>query len=251
MNILEIILGVFAIVLAVSGFRKGFVRKLASMLSLVLSVALVSAALPYVTDFLRNETPVYEYIVDKSDEIVAAQAAELLQKELPDNRQISRSEAERAVFDRADQTELIDELPVPLALKDMLLDYNNEEGYKNLQASGFLDYVSRFIASMILNAIAFLVSVLLVQIILRVAIAALDLLAHVPILHTVNRMAGMLLGLLQALAGIWIFFLIVSMISGTEAGLQLLGMIQGSRILSGLYESNLFVKIVLKCSVFL
>lgn len=251
MNILEIILGVFTIVLAVSGFRKGFVRKLASMLSLVLSVALVSAALPYVTDFLRNETPVYEYIVDKSDEIVAAQAAELLQKELPDNRQISRSEAEGAVFDRADQTELIDELPVPLALKDMLLDYNNEEGYKNLQASGFLDYVSRFIASMILNAIAFLVSVLLVQIILRVAIAALDLLAHAPILHTVNRMAGMLLGLLQALAGIWIFFLIVSMISGTEAGLQLLGMIQESRILSGLYESNLFVKIVLKCSVFL
>lgn len=251
MNILEIILGVFTIVLAVSGFRKGFVRKLASMLSLVLSVALVSVALPYVTDFLRNETPVYEYIVDKSDEIVAAQAAELLQKELPDNRQISRSEAEGAVLDRADQTELIDELPVPLALKDMLLDYNNEEGYKNLQASCFLDYVSRFIASMILNAIAFLVSVLLVQIILRVAIAALDLLAHAPILHTVNRMAGMLLGLLQALAGVWIFFLIVSMISGTETGLQLLGMIQESRILSGLYESNLFVKIVLKCSVFL
>lgn len=237
MNILELILAVFAAALAIIGFRRGFVKTLASMLSLVLSVALVSFTLPYVTEFLKNETPVYDYIVDKSDEIVEEQIEQLYHKNISLNR--------------ADQTELIDELPVPSALKDMLLDYNNDEGYQTLQVSNFQEYVSQFIATMLLNAAAFLVSVILVQIILRVAIAALDLLAHAPLVNTVNRVAGLLLGLLQALAGIWLFFLILSIFSGTEAGLYLLNMVQESKVLSRLYDSNLFVKIVLQATTFL
>lgn len=246
MNILEIIILVLTVGFAAAGYRKGFVKKLASMLSLVLSVALVSFALPYVTEFLKDSTPVYDYIVDKSENIVKEQIAELLQKENSDGTQINSVETGSMSLNRVDQTEIIDELPVPQVLKDMLLDYNNDEGYANLRVATFQDYVTQFIATMILNVIAFLVSVIIVQIVLWVAIAALDLLAHAPVVSMVNRVAGLLLGLVQALACIWVFFLVLSMLSGTEAGLYLLSMVQESEILCGLYDSNLFLQIVLQ-----
>ena len=246
MNILEIIIIVLTAGFAIAGFRKGFVKKLASMLSLVLSIVLVSFALPYVAEFLKDSTPVYDYIVDKSEGIVNDQIVELLQKESTDGTQVNSATAGTVSLGRVDQTEIIDELPVPQVLKDMLLDYNNDEGYANLRVATFQDYVTQFIATMILNVVAFLVSVIIVQIVLWAVIAALNILAHAPVVNTVNRLAGLVLGLVQALACIWIFFLILSMLSGTEAGLYLLAMVQESEILCQLYDSNLFLQIVLQ-----
>lgn len=77
MNILEIVVIVVTIALILSGFRAGFVRKLASMLSLVLSIALVSAILPYVTDFIKNNTPLYDYIVEQCENVAAEQLSGL------------------------------------------------------------------------------------------------------------------------------------------------------------------------------
>ena len=75
MNILELIVIVVAALFAFSGFRKGFVKKLAAMVSLVLSVVLVSAFLPYITQFLKDSTPVYTFIVGECREVVEEQAA--------------------------------------------------------------------------------------------------------------------------------------------------------------------------------
>ena len=60
MNLLEIIVLIVIAGIALSGYRKGFVRKLASMVSFVLSIVLVSVFLPYMTDFLKKSTPVYD-----------------------------------------------------------------------------------------------------------------------------------------------------------------------------------------------
>ena len=52
MNILEIAVVILIAVFAIAGWRKGFVRKLASMLSFVISIILVAVFLPYMTEFL-------------------------------------------------------------------------------------------------------------------------------------------------------------------------------------------------------
>ena len=246
MNILEIIIIILTAALAFAGFQKGFVKKLASMLSLVLSIALVSVTLPYVTEFLKDNTPVYDFIVDRSEDIVNEQVIRFLEEKSSDGTQINTATAGSVSLGRVDQMEVIDALPVPQTLKDMLLDYNNDEGYASLQAANFQDYVTQFIANMIMSVVSFLAAVLIVRLVLWVVIAALDLLAHAPIVNTVNRLAGLLLGLLEALVLIWIFFLLLSMFSGTEPGLYLLAMVQESEILCGLYDSNLFLQIVLQ-----
>ena len=66
MNILTIVILAIFLLFAWNGFQKGLIRKLAGIVSLALSVILVSVALPYITDFLKSETPIYELLVDLS-----------------------------------------------------------------------------------------------------------------------------------------------------------------------------------------
>ena len=297
MNILEIIIIVLTFGFALMGYRKGFVRKLASMLSLVLSVVLVSVFLPYMTEFLKNNTPVYEYIVDQCKQVMTEKLADsilsgnsqnaeaqtyqnmgrdqikslmeengydssivdsLTDEQLEQYKKqyieqyaqqyLGGGQGENWQPDRIEQTELIEGLPVPDVLKDLLLDYNNQEGYSSLGVETFQDYVIQFIATVILNVVSFIAAVIVVQVFLWLAIAALDILSHIPLIGGLNRLLGLLLGLIQALFFLWIFFLILSMTSTTEIGLQLMSMVQSSRLLGYLYDSNLFMQIVLQAA---
>jgi len=317
MNLLEIIVLIVIAGIVLSGYRKGFVRKLASMVSFVLSIVLVSVFLPYMTDFLKNSTPVYDYIVKQCRQVVTEQVTEALvgsseaqsgngksgtsqldmyrnmgreqikslmdqygydstvvdtltdaqleeykeqfiEEYLGDYLGISDTESSGQSSEksagtlwqptRIEQTELLENLPVPEVLRDLLLDYNNADGYASLGVSTFQDYVIHFIATIILNVISFVAALLAVQLVLRAAIAALDIISHIPLLGGVNRLLGLLLGLLQALFFVWIFFLILSMTSTTEIGLQLMSMVQQSRLLGYLYDANLFMTIVVQAA---
>lgn len=257
MNILDIIVIILILGLALTGYRRGFVRKLASMVSLVLSIVLVSAFLPDITDFIKNNTPVYDYIVKQCDQAVEEQLVKALgtssglgdqiQEVLPDEilfQEQVRQQLQQ--LDRIGQTELIEGLPFPAILRNLMLDYNNDEGYQSLDVSTFEDYVVNFIATAILDVISFIVATILVHILLRAVLTALDVLAHIPLIGGLNHLLGLILGLVQALFLIWVFFLVLSMAAGTEAGMQLMSMVQESAMLSYLYNSNLFLQIVLR-----
>lgn len=245
MNILEIIVIVLTVLFAVTGYRKGFVRKLASLLSLVVSVGLVSVCLPYVTDFLKDSTPVYDMILKQCREVVEDQIAGALDPGSVAGY-LSGGLLQGDQPDSTVQNELIGRLPLPRMFREQLLDNNNSEGYRKLGVTTFQEYVIHFSATVILNAVSFVAALLMVQIALRIVVAALDILSHAPVLGLVNRAAGLLLGLLQMLFLLWIFFTAVSALSATEAGLYLMSMIQESRFLGGLYDSNLFMRIVLQ-----
>lgn len=300
MNILEIIVIVLTVIFAVFGYWKGFVRKLASLLSLVISIFLVSVCLPYVTSFLKESTPVYDYIVKQCREVAMEQIAgvsgmensggsssgaeldqyrnmdreeikSLMQQEGYDssvidsltdeqlenyrNEFIQRYAAryfsgdlspENQQPDSHAQEELIRQLPLPEIFRKQLLENNNDAGYEKLGVTTFVDYLVHFCATMILNVLSFLAVFLLTQILFRIVIAALDILSHIPVIGGLNRAAGLLFGLLEALLLLWIFFMIVSAIQTTETGLYLMSMIQESSFLSYLYDSNLFMQIVLR-----
>lgn len=297
MNILEIIIIIMTVLFAATGYYIGFVRKLASLLSLVISIILVSVCLPYVTNFLKNSTPVYDMIVKQCQEVVESQVAgvldsgsaangaldayrsmgreeikALMEQEGYDSsvvdslsdeqlenyreqfiqqyaaRYLSGNQSADGGTDSVTQNEMIRNLPLPKVLRDQLLANNTDEGYRRLGVSTFLDYIVHFSATVILNVISFVVALLLVQIALRLAIAALDVLSRAPVIGWMNRVAGLLLGLLQMLFLLWLFFMVISALSATETGLYLMSMVQESRLLSWLYDSNLFMRIVLQAA---
>lgn len=299
MNLLEIIILAVVLLLAAAGWHKGFVKKLASVVSLVLSIVLVSVFLPYITDFLKNNTPVYDAVVKQCNQVLEQQVTDRVKSGSTGNSQVDQyrnmgrdeikalmeqngydsamldvmtdqqieeykeqyiqqyidqylgggeESQSSAQLSRIDQTELIENLPLPESLKDMMLDYNNDEGYRSLGVSTFQDYVIHYIATVILNLLAFVVSVIVVNILLRIILAALDIISRIPVIRFVNHFLGLALGLVEAVFALWVFFMILSMASGTELGLALLNMVQRSQYLSVLYDSNLFMDIVLRAA---
>lgn len=309
-NILEIAVAAVILLFAAAGYRKGFVKKLAAMVSLLVSVVLVSALLPWITAFLKENTPVYTMVEEQCRTVMEKQIGEAMfsgaekstgessqadiyrnmgREEIKalmeangydgslldalsdeqleqykeqyiqqyfgsDTTDSGESENSGAVLlgnlTRIEQTELIENLPLPEFLQDILLDYNNEEGYQGLGVSTFQDYLIGFIATGILNVAAFLASVLIVHLLLWLSISALSILANLPVIRVVNRVAGLALGLLQAMLVLWLAFLVLSLVSGTGIGMQLMKMVESSTWLNWLYQSNLFLKIVLRASAF-
>ena len=309
-NILEIAVAAVILLFAAAGYRKGFVKKLAAMVSLLVSVVLVSALLPWITAFLKENTPVYTMVEEQCRTVMEKQIGEAMfsgaekstgessqadiyrnmgREEIKalmeangydgslldalsdeqleqykeqyiqqyfgsDTTNCGESENSGAVLlgnlTRIEQTELIENLPLPEFLQDILLDYNNEEGYQGLGVSTFQDYLVGFTATGILNVAAFLASVLIVHLLLWLSISALSILANLPVIRVVNRVAGLALGLLQALLVLWLAFLILSLVSGTGIGMQLMKMVESSTWLNWLYQSNLFLEIVLRASAF-
>lgn len=286
MNILTIVILAIFFLFVANGWRKGLVKKMAGIVALLLSSVLVSIALPYITEFLKSETPVYQYIVQQCETVLGGNnvnawltgqkggssidreeirslleyygmdsslADTLSDAELESlvhqyfQEYLDQSSSENALsLTKVEQTKLIQNLPVPDFLKEMLLNYNNGEGYKKLGVTDFAGYLVNFFANIILNILAFIVTLLVVQLVLWTGIAALDLFSRLPVLNLLNHLGGLVVGALQGLFAVWLIFLVISLTSATQLGMTPMNMVNESTLLQPMYESNLFLKIVVQ-----
>ena len=144
------------------------------------------------------------------------------------------------------QNKIIKSLPIPKELQTQLLDNNNSYTYANMAVQTFSEYISTYLADMILNMLTYFISFNLVSIALHAVARALRIMTRLPILRGVNRMCGGALGFVKGICIVWLFFLVVAICSNTEIGSQLLSMIKESPILTFLYESNVFLRYILK-----
>ena len=175
---------VFLILAAWDGHRKGFIKKLVGIVSLVLTLVLTSVASPLVAELLKEHTGIYAMLQNS----------------------INASDAE-------------------------LLD--------TLQMLGLGDAVSGYLAEQILQTFAFLITLLLAGVLVRGIAFSLGLAAKLPVLHGINKLAGLVFGFGEGLLVVWIFFFVVTVFSPTNWGGEMFAMISDSRILTWLYRENI------------
>ena len=239
MNLLTIIILLVLLVFAINGYMRGFARTLTSLLFFVFSGVLVYYSTPYVNDFLKPQTPVYSFVESKCKTLVEDAIMDKLDKE-------TQKFAQQSDVPRKDQNKIIKSLPIPKELQTQLLDNNNSYTYANMAVQTFSEYISTYLADMILNMLTYFISFNLVSIALHAVARALRIMTRLPILRGVNRMCGGALGFVKGICIVWLFFLVVAICSNTEIGSQLLSMIKESPILTFLYESNVFLRYILK-----
>ena len=118
--------------------------------------------------------------------------------------------------DQSSTLGLIQALPLPSFLKTGLISNNNSLAFAALGVSAFGDYVAVYLAMVAVNAISivglFLLSLLLLSLISR----GLTFINRVPVIGFLNRLAGMALQLLLAVAVIWILFGLLSAAAPTS-----------------------------------
>lgn len=234
---LEVLVAVYLIGMILYGHYRGFIRLAVSLLSLVIALTAVSAAMPYVTDWLKNDTSFYESVKAGAERMAG----------FSDEPEIEEgAEGESAPEDVQEPSAMagIEDLTLPEQLKRLLTENNTEEVYERLGVSAFQDYVGGYLADMMLRILVFVALFLVIFIGLRILVVWLDLIAKLPIFSGLNQIAGAILGGVEGLIFVWIGCLVLTLFSGTGPGLQVMGQIDASAWLSWLYDHNLLSYLV-------
>ncbi|MDO4340457.1 MAG: CvpA family protein [Eubacteriales bacterium] len=222
---LGIAAAVFLALCCFTGYRRGFIKEIVSTFFVVLSIALVWVVNPYVNEFIRENTSVYEKAQQGCMELVQDAA-------LPAEG-IGHSE----------QQSVIEELPIPGFLKNGLEENNTAEVYGYLAVNTFAEYVSGYLALIVVNGLSFLISFLLSTVLIRMLTYAFDIIARLPVIKGVNKMAGALVGIIKGVFFIWVAFLILTVLCSTEVGKTGLELVAKDSFLNFLYEKDFLIEI--------
>lgn len=216
---------VFVCACAFAGYKRGFVKEIVSLLFLFLSFGLVWYINPYVNEFLKENT--------KIQQKVEAHCEDLLETAM---------HSEKFMNNRRQEI-VLDELPIPTILKEKMKKDNHSEIYDYLSVGSFTEYVPNYLAVMIMNGLSFMISYFLASILIKTLAYALDIMARLPLIRGVNRIFGGVIGIVKGIFAIWLMLLVLTLLCNTELGGTILNMVNEDRILSFLYEKNIFVKV--------
>lgn len=245
---LEVAAAVYLIGMILYGHHRGFLKLAVSAAALFLSLFAVRFAQPYVTDWLKTSTPVYEAVVSG---IESASGLDAIMSDGLGGFSNGESAGDAAQgaqtwgsagagnqLETARERTMIEALSLPEQLKRSLIENNNAEIYELLGVNLFREYVSGYLADLLIRTAVFVILFLVLFIGLRVLAVWLDLIAHLPILSGINQIAGAILGGVEALIFLWVIGLILTLLSGTALGRSLLSQVEASVWLSFLYNHN-------------
>lgn len=207
------------------GFKRGFIKEAVSTFLVILSFVGVWFVNPYVNTFIRENTPIYREIQEKTEEFVKEKTGVTGEP------------------DEAEKQKILGEIGIPEIIAKNILENSSQETYSYLAARSFAEYIAGYLATVAINGISFLLSFVLVTVLIRMLTYTLNLIARLPILNGINRIAGALLGGSKAVLFIWIAMLILTIFCETSAGKAVFKMIEHDNMLRTLYENNILAKL--------
>lgn len=162
---------------------------------------------------------------------------------LDSGQQTAEQAIEGAEIPREMHTQAIQQADLPNVFKSLLTVNNNSEIYQQLGVETFAQYVGSYLAKLIINIVAFLITFVLISIILRAIVFALDIVSSLPGVGIVNRLAGGVIGMVGAMVIVWTLYIIITLMYTTTVGKELFQMIQENQFLTMLYEYNPIMKL--------
>ena len=219
---LPIAVGVFLVSMMLYGHYRGFLRQSVSVGALIITIMAVRYATPYVTGFLQENTQIRQSVAQMMVQATGIDGLQEEQEDMPAFQRIA-----------------IENLKLPQSMKDALIENNNSEVYQLLGVDRFIEYVSTYLAGMLINAIVSVLMFLATFILIQLLVRWLDLIARLPIIYGLNKIAGALLGLAHGLLLLWVGGLLLDLFSATPLGASLMDQVRESAWLSFLYQYNL------------
>ena len=209
----------------VDGYRHGFVKEVVSALLVLISVALVWLINPYVNQFIRENTSVYEKIQTASGSFVDS---------LADGKE---------TMDEEEQKALISSMDIPDLLQKGITENNTALVYQYLAVNTFAGYISGYLANVAVNCLSFLVSYILSSILIHVLAYAWISWQDCRSSVGSNKIAGAVVGGMKCIVFVWVGMLVLTILCNTEIGQKGLGLIRGDTVLDFLYDKNIFIRI--------
>jgi len=218
---LTLTVSVYILAMVLYGHYRGFIKRAVSVFALVASLLVVRMGMPYVTAMLKEDTLIRQTVQERVLAMVGIEDAESLGGMMPS--------AQRA---------LIEQMKLPEALKDSLIENNNSEVYQVLGVQAFSDYIADYLSNLICSTIGFIVLFIISYILIRVLFNWVDIISKLPVLSGINQIAGAILGAMESFVVLWIIGLMIAVGSATPFGQAAVTQIGDSIFLSFLYHNN-------------
>ncbi len=230
MNWLLIVVCIVILGNAIRGMKVGFIRTIFSLVSMILAVILTIWISPVMKDFLKSNDKFYDGLTYRIEKMLPFSTEKVVDQE---------------------QDSLIDEMKLPKSLKQSLKENNTLEKQKELAANSFQEYISRYLAGIIINALSFILTFFIISALLWVLCMALDIISKLPLIHSVNKTAGLLAGCVQGLFEVWLFFILLTVFQSMSFGQKIMEMIGESELLSFIYNNNILLRFITGATKFI
>ncbi len=250
MNALTIAVILIFIICMVIGYMKGLFRSVLGTAATFIALFLAYFITPFVSQLIINHTVVDDYIDDRVYSVIQEQVKKRAEEKLKESgipeaqAKLNNSQLAELMnlsLTKAQEVEVIHSMALPDYIKTSLLDNNHDEIYAKLEVTSIYRYISRYIAYMAVNFIATVLTFVLLRLLLIIfTIMVNSAVRNIPLVAGVNRIGGMLAGMLTAVFVSWIFLLICSAVFGETCD----AMIQENTILTALNDKNLLINIV-------
>lgn len=222
MNNLDIAVIAIIAVLAVIGLKRGFVRSCFSFVPSIVALVFTGKIYPRVSELLRS-TPLFD--------IIKSSIAKGIHIDTPAS---------------AAGDSIINSLSLPEFLKSSLIANNNNVVYNILDATGIKEYISGYISNICINIISMILVGAGLIIIFKVIIGMLDIVTHLPVISTFNRLGGLAVGFCEGVLVIWLLFVVAVLFCSGDKLQWFYTSLPQSKIASILFEKNILMYMILK-----
>jgi len=144
------------------------------------------------------------------------------------------------------QQKAIESSEFPEVFKKLLTDNNKKAIYARLGVETFAQYVGTYMAKLMIHVASFLAVFLLVSIVLRAFVFALNIVNEIPVMGFINRITGGVAGALCGLIVVWFICVFVTLFYSTEIGRQVYETIQSNDLTRIILENNPLLNISIK-----
>lgn len=217
----------------IKGYRRGFLRLAVWLLGLVGVIFIVTKTSPTLSEQLIEKTSLYDTVREKIVSIYNEQAKENFDKNISEENELSTS-----------PDVAVNSLGLPEIISSDIIKSCAGEMYQKLAATLFDEFISVYLAKLVIKAGSFVGLFALLAILMCILLAAVKLIEKIPVLKTFNRLMGVCAGLSISLIIIWVFFIAIMMMFGNSLGNWLITQVQGSRILAFLFNNNILFNFI-------
>ena len=228
------------VIFALIGWRKGVIRLVLSLVSMIITIMAAVVIAPLATTAIKNNTNIYTLLYENKEVDEYFEDKQVF----PGDIDISQVESHIQTVTEV-VSEVGDKINLPESLTEAVKAMPDSELMSVIREYGeasvkeiTIRVIAFRLADIVLTAIAYLVIMVVVSIVLRVVVAATGLIRKLPVIKQADKLGGLIVGLIEGIVVVWIFFTVVTAISGTQTASNILVQIHGNAILESLYNCN-------------
>ena len=219
----------------IAGYTKGFLKIVYSLISWILILVVVTVASPQIENDLKNNTGIYEKVVEHCEENIREKTLRQLEKE--------EGKGVTTLTDNELLAKLMERLPAEAIEK--VMGEASDAADRFMEEQGVYSALAISAADLIMRGISFLLSLILGVIVSILIQKLLGFISKLPLIGFADSICGLAAGAISGLILVWVLLFLVALMSTTNFGSTVISYIYENDFLIWLYENNILISIIM------